>query len=98
MRVYVTNMAYLRACREGAPRINLLGHEAGVVTAAEADNCAARLAGIKAARKKKKDTAARAKVEALAAARAAEIEAARPVPKGVNAERPTLHLKGMTSR
>jgi ProQ/FINO family len=97
MRVYVTNMAYLRACRAGATRIDLLGHEAGVVTAAEADNSAARLAGIKAWKKKRKDTAARAKAEALAAARAAEIEAAKPKPKGVNAARPTLHLKGMTS-
>jgi sRNA-binding protein len=93
MRYYVSNEGYCRACREGAARINLLGHEVGVVTAAEADNSAARLAGIIKAKKKKKDTAAKAKAEAVAAARAAEIEAARPVPKGVNAERPTLHLK-----
>jgi ProP effector len=78
MRVYVTNVAYLRACREGAPRINILGHEAGVVTAAEADNSAARLAGIKAWKKKKKD-------KAKAAAKAAAIEAARPKPTGINA-------------
>jgi hypothetical protein len=39
-----------------------------------------------------------AKAEAIAAAKAAEIEAAKPVPKGVNAARPILHLKGMTSR
>jgi hypothetical protein len=38
---------------------------------------------------------ARAKAEALAAAK---IEAAQPKPQGVNAARPTLHLKGMTSR
>jgi sRNA-binding protein len=97
MRFYVSNEFYCRACREGAPRINLLGHEAGVVTAAEADNAVARIAGIKEWRKKKKaaakEAAARAKAEVLAAAKAAEIEAARPVPKGINASRPTLHLK-----
>ena len=92
MRSYVANIAYCRACREGAARINLMGHEAGVVTAAEADNSAARLAGIKEWKKKKKDKAARAKAEALAAARAAEIEAKKPVPKGPNALKPTLTL------
>jgi sRNA-binding protein len=97
MRAYVGNEFYCRACRAGAPRINLLGHEAGVVTAAEADSAVARLAGIREWKKKKKDKAAKAKVEALAAAKAAEIEAKKPKPKGVNATRPTLHLKGMTS-
>jgi len=51
MRSYVANIAYCRACREGAARVNLMGHEVGVVTAAEADNAAARIEGIKAARK-----------------------------------------------
>jgi ProP effector len=92
MRVYVTNAAYLRACREGAPRINLMGHEAGVVTSAEADNCAARLAGIKAAKKKKKET--KEKAAKLAAARAPAIEA---VPKGPNALKPKLTLGAMRS-
>jgi sRNA-binding protein len=92
MRYYVSNEGYCRACREGAARINLLGHEVGVVTAAEADNAVARIAGMKEWKKKRKDKAARAKAEALAAARAAEIEAARPKPKGVNALKPKLTL------
>ncbi len=79
MRSYVGNIAYCRACREGAVRINLLGHEAGAVTAAEADNSAARIAGIREWKKKRKDKAARAKAEALAAARAAEIEPRTPL-------------------
>jgi len=41
MRSYVANIAYCRACREGAARVNLMGHEVGVVTAVEADNAAA---------------------------------------------------------
>jgi ProP effector len=88
MRFYVSNEFYCRACRAGAIRINLMGHEAGVVTAAEADHAAARLVGIAAWPKKKK-----------AAKKPAAIEAAKPapVPKGVNASRPTLHLKGMTT-
>jgi ProP effector len=92
MRCYTLNAAYNRACREGAARINLMGHEAGVVTAAEADNAVARIAGMKEWKKKRKDKAARAKAEALAAARAAEIEAAKPVPKGPNALKPKLTL------
>jgi ProP effector len=83
MRSYVGNEFYCRACREGAVRINLLGHEAGAVTAAEADNSAARIAGIKEWRKKRK--AAKAKA-------AAKIEV---IPKGVNASKPTLTLAAM---
>jgi sRNA-binding protein len=96
MRHYVGNEFYCRACRAGAARIDLLGHEVGVVTSAEADCAAARIAGIREWKKKRKDKAAGAKAEARARARAAEIEAARPKPKGPNALRPTLHLKGMT--
>ena len=29
MRSYVANIAYCRACREGAARVNLMGHEVG---------------------------------------------------------------------
>jgi sRNA-binding protein len=101
MRSYVANIAYCRACREGAARVNLMGHEVGVVTAAEPDNAAARVAGIKEWRKKKKaaakEAAARAEAEALAAARAAEIEAAKPIPKGINASKPKLTLKRAAS-
>jgi ProP effector len=81
MRLYVGNEGYCRACRDGAPRINLLGHEIGCVTAAEADGAKARIEAIKEWLKKRK-----------AAARAAEIEAARPGPKGINAGKPTLTL------
>jgi sRNA-binding protein len=99
MHYYVSNEGYCRACREGAARVNLMGHEAGCVTAAEADNAVARIEGIKAWRKKQKAAAKEAKKAEVAAARAAEIEAAKPapVPKGVNASRPTLHLKGTTT-
>jgi sRNA-binding protein len=82
MRSYVGNEFYCRACREGAVRINLLGHEAGAVTAAEADNSAARIAGIKEWRKKRK---AKAKVKA----------AVKVVPKGINASKPQLTLAAM---
>jgi ProP effector len=81
MRSYVGNEGYCRACRAGAARINLLGHEAGVVTAAEADHAVARIEGIREWRKKKKA--------------AAKIEAAKPVPKGVNASKPKLTLGSM---
>jgi sRNA-binding protein len=90
MRLYTGNEGYCRACRDGAPRINLIGHEIGCVTAAEADGAKARIEGMREWKKKKK---AAKKAEATAA----EIEAAKPVPKGINAARPTLHLKGMTS-
>jgi ProP effector len=79
MRCYTLNAAYYRACVEGAPRVNLMGYEAGVVTSAEADNAVARIAGIREWKKKRKDKAARAKAEALAAARAAEIEPRTPL-------------------
>jgi ProP effector len=82
MRSYVGNEFYCRACREGAVRINLLGHEAGAVTAAEADNSAARIAGIKEWKKKRKK-AAKAKA------------APKVIPKGVNAGKPTLTLAAM---
>jgi ProP effector len=64
MRSYVGNEFYCRACREGAVRVNLMGHEAGAVTAAEADNSAARIAGIKEWKKQKKAKAAKAKAAA----------------------------------
>jgi sRNA-binding protein len=88
MHYYTNSEGYCRACRAGAMRINLMGHEVGCVTAAEADNAVARIEAIKEWRKKQK--AAR-----KAAARAAEIEAKKPKPTGVNASRPTLHLNGI---
>ena len=101
MRWYTANRFYNKACIENAPRIDLDGNEVGVVSADEAAKSKQRVACSTAAWKRKgaaaKEAAAKAKAEALAAARAAAIEAKRPVPKGVNAARPTLHLKGMTS-
>jgi sRNA-binding protein len=93
MRLYTGNEGYCRACRAGAARINLMGHEVGCVTAAEADNAIARIEGIREWRKKQKAAMKAAAKEAEAAVKAAEIEAAKPapVPKGVNASRPTLH-------
>jgi len=106
MRYYTSNEFYCRGCIEGAARIGLDGGELGTVTAGEAASSAARLAGIKAWKKekvtarkaaaaKKAAADAKAKAEARAGARAAEIEAKRPVPKGVNASRPTLKLGAM---
>jgi ProP effector len=97
MHYYVSNEGYCRACREGAARVNLMGHEAGCVTAAEADNAVARIEGIKAWRKKQKAAAKEAKKAEVAAARAAEIEAAKPIPKGINASKPKLTLKRAAS-
>jgi len=86
MRYYVNNEGYCRACRADAPRINLLGHEVGVVTAAEADNAVARIEGIKIWRKAKKAAKKEAAVKAKAAA---VVAAARPTPKGINALKQT---------
>jgi sRNA-binding protein len=100
IRLYVANEFYCRACREGAARINLMGHEAGCVTAAEADNAVARIAGIKEWKKKKaaaKKAAAKeaAKEAAEAEAEAVRVEAAKPIPTGINATKPTLTLGAM---
>jgi sRNA-binding protein len=96
MRSYVANIAYCRACREGAARVNLRGHEAGVVKAAEADHAVA-LAGIKEWRKKKK---AAAKIEAAKPAEplaAVEIDAATATARAANPNysRPKLTLGSM---
>jgi ProP effector len=99
MHYYTNNEGYCHSCRAGAMRINLMGHEVGCVTAAEADNAVTRIEAIGAWRKKQKAARKAAAKEAEAAVKAAEIEAAKPapVPKGVNASRPTLHLKGTTT-
>jgi ProP effector len=44
LRCYVSNDGYLRACQEGAPRIDLKGQPAGEVSATEAANATAVLA------------------------------------------------------
>jgi ProP effector len=44
LRWYCGNSGYLKACVEGAPRIDLNGEAVGTVTAEEADNARARLA------------------------------------------------------
>jgi sRNA-binding protein len=98
MRSYVANEFYCRACREGAARVNLMGHEVGVVTAAEADNAAARIAGIKEWRKKQKAAAKEAARAEAAAARAAEIEAANaaaPTSNNPNFSKPKLQIGSM---
>jgi len=46
--VYCANDAYLRSSQEGAQRIDLDGNPAGIVTAEEAQDARARLAGRKA--------------------------------------------------
>ena len=50
MRIYVTNADYLRACWNGAPRLDLEGNPDGAVTADQASNAVtilARRAGAK---------------------------------------------------
>jgi ProP effector len=49
-RVYCGNYEYLRACREGAGRVDLDGNVVGVVSAEEAQLCASRVAAYRAAR------------------------------------------------
>jgi hypothetical protein len=58
-----------------------MGHEVGCVTAAEADSAKARIEGMREWKKKKK-----------AAKKAAQIEATKPMPKGINASKPKLTL------
>lgn len=43
LRFYSSNRGYLRACRAGAPRIDLEGNPAGAVTAEEATHAVERL-------------------------------------------------------
>jgi ProP effector len=102
MRCYVANRFYNKSCIEGAPRIDLDGNEAGVVTAEQAANSKHRVAGAMAARERKiaaaKEAAARANAEALAAARAAGIEAANaaaPTSNNPNFSKPKLQLGSM---
>jgi ProP effector len=45
---YVSGLSYLRACTEGATRVDLTGAPAGVVTAAEAEHAQSKLAKIEA--------------------------------------------------
>ena len=44
LKIYTSNSGYLRACKEGTPRIGLDGEAAGQVTADEAANAKQRLA------------------------------------------------------
>jgi ProP effector len=110
MRLYVANEFYCRECREGAARINLMGHEAGCVTAAEADSARARIEGMREWKKKRKaaaktvakrakaEVAAKAEVESVAAAKVAGIEAgnaAAPTSNNPNFSKPKLQLGSM---
>jgi sRNA-binding protein len=54
---YARNPAYLKKQRAGAERIDLDGNVAGTVTAEEAANAQKSLAGLRAKRKKKRETA-----------------------------------------
>ena len=74
MRVYCGNRFYLRACIEGAPRIDLKGEVAGSVTAEEAANTRQRLAQHD---RRKRQQEATAKAAAKAKARAGAEQKAR---------------------
>jgi sRNA-binding protein len=50
---YVRNSGYLRACVEGAARLDLAGNEAGIVTADEAEHAQGKLAAVLARRQPK---------------------------------------------
>ena len=110
MRYYVNNEGYCKACRDGAARVNLMGHEVGCVTAAEADSAKARIEGMREWKKKRKaaaktvakraeaEVAAKAEVESVAAAKVAGIEAANaaaPTSNNPNFSRPKLQLGSM---
>jgi sRNA-binding protein len=61
LRWYCNNVGYLRACKEGVPRIDLDGHAVGAVVAGAAESAVERLAAFKsrsAARKANKAVAA----------------------------------------
>jgi ProP effector len=58
LRYYVGNHCYLKACREGADRIGLDGQPSGKVSADEAKNSAASLAGRLAKKQTKKNAPA----------------------------------------
>jgi ProP effector len=81
MRIYTSNLAYLRASVEGAARVDLNGCEAGLVTAEQAVNAAKALAGRMAARKKRRSAREWAEVWARRAA-------AKPAPKPAAAAPP----------
>ncbi|HUI12581.1 MAG TPA: ProQ/FinO family protein [Xanthobacteraceae bacterium] len=76
---YCDGKRYLAACQPGAVRIDLEGNAVGVVTDAEAEYAAAKLANIEATERAKADaeTAARAEAEAKAKAEAARRAAAQ---------------------
>jgi ProP effector len=79
MRVYCSNVAYLRSCVEGAVRIDLNGDEAGVVTAEQAVNAQSTLTARIAAHKKRRT--AREWEEAWARRAAASKPAPAPKPE-----------------
>lgn len=49
LRIYTMSWRYLHACKEGAVRVDLLGNEAGVIDAAQAEHAAKSLSDAKAA-------------------------------------------------
>ena len=70
LQAYVTNRKYQERLREGAIRVDLDGHPAGIVTADEAKSAAASLAARKAKRAVKQPPPAQPKLSGLAALRA----------------------------
>jgi ProP effector len=61
LKIYTSNADYLKACKEGAPRIDLKGEVAGHVTADEASNARQRLAQMRPKRARRQAAAIKAK-------------------------------------
>jgi ProP effector len=72
MRVYCGNWHYLKACKEGAPRIDLAGEPCGSVSAKEAADANQRLAAQRDRRKRQQEAKAQAKAKAEIKARNAD--------------------------
>jgi ProP effector len=69
LAIYCGNWCYLKACREGAPRIDLNGNVVGTVDADAANNAKQRLEQQRNRRKRQLDAIAQAEAEAERKAR-----------------------------
>jgi sRNA-binding protein len=69
LKIYTSNAGYLKACKEGAPRIDLNGEVAGQVTAEEAANAKQRLTAQQDRHKRQQEARAMAKAAAEVKAR-----------------------------
>jgi ProP effector len=56
LRFYCADPRYLRACTDGADRLDLAGNIAGTVTAPQAENAKAMVTGIEAKRRRREQT------------------------------------------